>query len=583
MSSAFRYPAVLLVLAPPASETRAATVVVDDSAFYEHMPKGTILVQPRPAGGGGRQQGPGVPPGSWLFNNLALGMRSQAYPSARVEIPEAGTYHLFVRSHGDASTSFRVSVGDRQTHAVFGNAPLSWKPGGTFDLNKGRVDVSISRVVLGPNSGPVFDVLVLTKNSSFTEDDLRPLELHPDVALVKEYAIPRSSAVKFGDVDGDGRSDFFVLTPNYGGHMFAHDGRELWSYDNEPEGARGRGGFEAPGLLWDFDGDGRAEAVHYRLAGGKEWLVMSEGATGAIRRQVPWPAPPMPHEYNNLRLAVAKFSGDRPSHLVVFTDSGGLITITAYDRDLKQIWQHAEKRLKDHLGHYAYAVDLDGDGIDEVVASPLALDASGRMLWNRFDLFDDNHDHFDSIRFHDLDGDGRLELLAPTSEVGVVVLRARTGEFVWRHPAEHSQQLEAGNFLRGVPGPQIAANARTYARNGEAGLAGQVHWFDATGNLLSKWPANPLNGNPDFVRGDWRGDGNEELFWYRFRLTPGGKGELYFRQDVYHMFDFLGNGADQVVARGGGSLQIYGYKKVRTRNPKRDYNYLKKIANHTHY
>ena len=109
-----------------------------------------------------------------------------------------------------------------------------------------------------------------------------------------------------------------------------------------------------------------------------------------------------------------------------------------------------------------------------------------------------------------------------------------------RRPAEHSQQLEVGNFLRGIPWPHIAVDARTYARNGEAGLGGQVHWFDAKGNLLSKWPANPLNGNPDFVKGDWRGDGREELFWYKFKMTDEGRGVLYFKQDVYHMFDFLG-------------------------------------------
>jgi hypothetical protein len=164
-----------------------------------------------------------------------------------------------------------------------------------------------------------------------------------------------------------------------------------------------------------------------------------------------------------------------------------------------------------------------------------------------------------------------------------MVFRARDGALLWRHPAEHTQQLEAGNFLRGVPGPHVAANARTYARNGEAGLGAQVHWFDANGNLLSKWPANPLNGNPDFVRGDWRGDGSEDLFWYRFRLTNEGKGALFFKQDVYHMLDFMGTGAEQVIARGGTTLQVYGYKAAKPRAVKRDAAYKKRIANHTHY
>ena len=585
-----------------------ATVVVDDSAFYEHMPKGTIITQARAQSGGppqraeqpqraggqqgvsgqqqgsGGQQGGGVPPGSWLFKNSGLVMRSQAFVYAKADIPESGTYHLFVRSHGNPNSSFRVTVGEKQTSAVFGNEPLTWKPGGTFELKKGKVDVVLSRVVLGPAVGSTFDVLVLTKNSDFREEDLQPLELPEDVALLKEYTIPRSSAVKFGDVDGDGKTDFFVVTSNYDGRVFSHDGRELWGYENEQEGARGRAGFEAPGLIWDFDRDGSAEVVHYRLTGGKEWLVVSDGRTGVVKAKTEWPTRPMPHEYNNFRLAVGKLGGDYPSNILAFTDSGGTISITAYTKDLTQLWQHVESKKKDHLGHYVYAVDLNRDGIDEVIASPTVLDANGKVLWNRFDLFDDNHEHCDSFRFYDIDGDGQLEMLAPLSEAGVVVFRARDGAVVWRHPAEHSQQLEVGNFLRDVPGPHVAVNARTYARNGEAGLAGQVHWFDAKGNLLSKWPANPLNGNPDFVKGDWKGDGKEELFWYKFKLTEEGKGVLYFKQDVYHMFDFMGLGSDQVIARGGTSLLIYGYKQVKPKTGvKRDMNYLKKIANHTHY
>lgn len=556
------------------------------------MPKGTVITQGR-AQGPGRQQGgppqqqqqPGaLPSGSWLFKNSGLVMRSQAYLYAKAEVPEAGTYHLFVRSHGDKESSFRVSVGDRQTAERFGDEPLVWKRGGSFELKKGLTDVVLSRVRLGETVGSTFDVLVLTKDASFAESDLKAFELHEDVALLKEYAIPRSSAVKFGDVDGDRRTDFFVVTGNYDGRVYDHDGRELWSYENEREGERARSGFEAPGLVWDFDRDGAAEVVHYRLVGGKEWLVVSDGKTGAVRHKTEWPAPPMPHEYNNFRLAVADFGGGYPDDLLALTDSGGTISITAYTKDLKQLWQHVERKKKDHLGHYAYAVDLNNDGVDEVVASALVLDARGRVVWHRFDLFDDNHDHCDSFRFYDLDGDGQPELLSPLSEVGVVVFRARDGALLWRHPAEHSQQLEVGHFLRAPAGPHVAVNARTYARNGEAGLGGQVHWFDAAGNLLFKWPANPLNGNPDFVKGDWRGDGREQLFWYKFKLGDDGRGLLYFQHDAYHMFDFTGTGADQVIARGPNTLQVYGSARARPRaNVKHDINYWKRVANHTHY
>ena len=96
--------------------------------------------------------------------------------------------------------------------------------------------------------------------------------------------------------------------------------------------------------------------------------------------------------------------------------------------------------------------------------------------------------------------------------------------------------------------------------------------------------ANPLNGNPDSVKGDWKGDGGEQLFWYKFLLTDEGKGMLYFKHDAYHMLDFMGIGSDQVITRRRTSLQVYGYKYARPKSGvKRPVDYWKRVANQTHY
>ena len=68
-----------------------------------------------------------------------------------------------------------------------------------------------------------------------------------------------------------------------------------------------------------------------------------------------------------------------------------------------------------------------------------------------------------------------------------------------------------------------------------------------TGKKLMKWPGNPINGNPDFVKGNWRGDGKDHLFWYKFKINESGTGELYFADGVFHMFDFMGKGAEEVI------------------------------------
>ena len=89
--------------------------------------------------------------------------------------------------------------------------------------------------------------------------------------------------------------------------------------------------------------------------------------------------------------------------------------------------------------------------------------------------------------------------------------------------------------------------ARTYGNReaGEPYLSAQVWWFDSAGELVSKWPGKPVNGNPVFVKGDWRGDGGEALFWYKFRMQADGTGQLYFGEQVFHMFDFLGDAAEE--------------------------------------
>jgi len=557
------------MLAGPGSPAHQlpGAVVVDASEFYDQIPEGDTI-------GGGFGSASTV----WLFNNSVIDLVSKEDAVAKTTIPEAGAYRLFVRSQGTAASGFKVSVDGQLGADVFGNGPLAWKGSGTFQLKKGTAEIRLTAI----SPRPTLDVLVLSKNPNFEEKDLKPLELPEEVELLKDYTIPAANIVKFGDVDGDGKPDFLVITSNYSAYMYNNDGKELWHWDAPAEGARQRGEFEAPGSIWDFDQDGYAEVVHWRMIDGKEWLVMADGRTGAIKHKVEWPTPPLPHVYNNFRTAIARFHPGYADNLLVFTDSGGTISLTAYDRELKQIWQHSEQRKKDFFGHYIYPIDLNGDGIDEVLLSHLCLDSKGNTIWNNYAMFDDNHDHMDAMEFFDINGDGKLELITGQSDVGALAYRGMTGEMLWQNQADHTQQITAGYILKGMKTPQIVANGRTYG--GRGGLGAQLYWFDNLGNLLSKWPRNPLNGNPNFVRGDWYGDGKKEFFWFKFKLEDDGKGTLYFKEPVYHMFDFLGNGAEQVITEDRTVLRVYGYRHVKAKAVKRDSEYRRNsIANHTHY
>jgi hypothetical protein len=586
------------------------------------------------------------PAGTWFFNESTVNMSVADDLVTTEPVKEAGVYHLFVRSVGTPTSSFKVKIDGKEDAGTYGKGTLAWVRGGDYTLKPGNIEVRLTAITPHPS----INVLVLTKNADFKEDDLKALELPSEVKLLHEYKIAGSNIVKFGDVDGSGKYAIVDITNDYSTIVYANDGHELWRWTAPPTSRDDPRGNEAAGVLWDFQHNGRDQLAHWReSADGKEWLVLADGRTGEVIKQVPWPAPALPHVDNNYRMAVAKFhkGADGADALLVLADTGGWIGLTAYDFNLNLLWQHAEPRAKDYFGHYIYPWDVNGDGIDEVTISHLCLDANGKEVWNNAKYFEDDHDHMDALEFFDINGDGKPELLVGQSDVGTVAYNAQTGAMLWQNISDHSQQITAGYILGDSKTPQIVTNGRVYGparpagmqpglrpattsagaqavgqgaagaaaggrgggggggfRGGPAtppgeigvgggGLGAWLYWFDNAGRLLETWPAHPLNGNPNFVRGNWYGNGKRTYFWFHYKLEPDGNATLFFKGEAYHMFDFDHIGADQVITLEGGGggpgvgggqvLRVYGNANVTPHPTPCDAECRKLIANHTHY
>lgn len=136
------------------------TVIIDASDFVQHMPARNMLTEARP-----------VSEATWLFNNSGMILRAAEPVLARVQMPEAGTYHRRMRPAGAAAGSFKVDLGGRVSPATFGGMRPAWVEGGSFELPAGPLEVRLTDIT----PSPILDVLVLMRGGGFAEADLRPM------------------------------------------------------------------------------------------------------------------------------------------------------------------------------------------------------------------------------------------------------------------------------------------------------------------------------------------------------------------------------------------------------------------------
>ncbi|HVT80831.1 MAG TPA: hypothetical protein VHM90_09250, partial [Phycisphaerae bacterium] len=130
-----------LAAARAVAPVRAGVVVLDATQFLGELPDGDTANNGRQGGGGGGRRGaapagPARPVPTFTFENFSINLRAAAPFSAKANIPNRGTWYLYVRSRSATDgSSFKVSVGNKPSPGTFGDTPAdTFESAGSFEL-----------------------------------------------------------------------------------------------------------------------------------------------------------------------------------------------------------------------------------------------------------------------------------------------------------------------------------------------------------------------------------------------------------------------------------------------------------------
>jgi len=284
------------------------------------------------------------------------------------------------------------------------------------------------------------------------------------------------TGMRLGDLDGDGEQEvvFFQARdchiPRMSAGGYRHekqvhcitamklDGEVMWQ-----EGVPlGTGYWAMHGLaaeVADIDADGRTEVVYVTERGGRSYLRILEGDRGYLRKEVET-GPNCVMQLCDIRGLGAK------RDILVSTY---LNPIYIYSDDLTCLWNC---HFYGGAGHHHASADIDGDGREELFIGYCCVRADGSKIWWRPDLEPHLEEmtrapHVDSLQIHDIDADGRLELLMVAGR-DLIVLDAATGEDRWIFQGEHIQSCAVGDFLPDRDGLQLFLTERRLRGDREA-------------------------------------------------------------------------------------------------------------------
>ncbi len=276
----------------------------------------------------------------------------------------------------------------------------------------------IVKPVRGERTYPTSGRVILEANPPLVPEGLDeafvPIPVKPGIETVDRIGV--------GDLDGDGTYDYLVKHPigvadngpqeipsptTYKLDAYNSRGEFLWRQDLGWNIQLGT--WYSPMLVFDLDGDGRAEVMtktapiepDYRNAEGKvltgpEYFSVFDGTTGEVVAKGDW----IPrgnisdwgdsygNRVNRNQMGIAYLDGERPS-LIIFRGTYGLMKAEAWnyrDKQLTKVWSWDNIGLgPEYQGmgfHNIHIADIDKDGKDEILNGSIVINDDGTTLYS---------------------------------------------------------------------------------------------------------------------------------------------------------------------------------------------------------
>lgn len=397
--------------------------------------------------------------------------------------------------------------------------------------------------------------------------------------LAGDYTFQKAG---IADLDGDGRYDFVLKQPNanvdpyvnywkrspgtFQLEAYRHDGKLLWRHDLGWSIEQGI--WYSPYVVYDFDGDGKAEVAvktgegdprdaDGRVMSGPEWLSILDGLTGKERTRVAWPSRDRFPDYNYYcrnQLGIAYLDGKTPC-LIVERGTYNTIKVAAYEYrqgKLRELWNWNDReggpKYRGQGAHILRAADVDGDGRDEVILGSAVLDDNGVGLWST------GMGHPDHLTVGDLDParpgleiQYGMETRQQTNSICMV--EAKTGRILWglKEPTKHVHSS-------GLCADIDPTHPGVESYGGERDFKDKRWLFSTRGDLLSTADMGGLAPRAAY----WDADLTRELVMGS-KLSKFRGAELPTRIEgaVVAVADILGDWREEIITTVAGELRIY--------------------------